>query len=721
MSIVYDSQNQIFYLESKNLSYLIRIDEFGYLQHLYYGKRIAREDVSYAVQRIWRAHSAYLPEQGPGHSHEVLSMECPMYGRGDFRESMLAFDFEGVRVGDFRYRKHEILPSKPRLRGMPSVSGGQTLVITLEDSIHHAETKLYYTVFEDLPVILRHNEVINRSGEEIVLDRAYSFAVDLPDPKWEMLSLYGAHLRERHVQKTKLHHGVVSIDSKYGVSSAQLNPFMALVRPHTTETTGDAYGFSLVYSGSYVLKVQVGQNDIARVLGGIQDYDFSWTLAPGETFVTPEAVLVYSDRGLGEMSRTYHDLYRQYLINPRYVNAPRPIVLNSWEAVYMDFDTEKLCQMIRAIGGTGIDTFVLDDGWFGDRWDDRRSLGDWTVNPRKLPWGLQPVIDCAHENGLKFGVWFESEMVNPDSELYRAHPDWLIHAPGLEPCQGRCQCVLDLTRQEVRDYIVEAMGKVLSEHAIDYVKWDMNRSLTENYSHHLGKRGKEFAHRYVLGLYEVLERVVHGYPHVFFEGCASGGARFDPAMLAYFPQIWTSDNTDAYERCFIQFGTSMCYPVSSMSCHVSVSPNHQNGRIADFETRTALATLGATGYELDPVKLTAEDAARIRRDVQDYHRVEELVLKGDLYRLDDPAEGNLFGQMLVSKDKDQALLVVMRPLYVANPTAMRVYPQGLDQERQYQIPELGLTLRGDTLMHVGLLLDFGPGDFKARKFHIHEI
>ena len=718
MSIFFDPSNRSFYLESKNLSYVIQINEFGFLQHLYYGKRIAREDVSYAVQRIWRAHSAYLPGQGSWDSHEVLSMECPLYGRGDFRESMLAFDFGGVRVGDFRYSQHEILPTKPQVAGMPSVAGGETLVITLEDDVHAVQIKLFYTVFEDLPVILRHNEIINRGREALTLDRAYSFAVDLPDDQWELLSLYGAHLRERHVQKTKLHHGVVSVDSKYGVSSAQLNPFMALVRPCTTETAGEAYGFSLVYSGSFVLKTQVGQNDIARVLGGIQDYDFGWTLAPEEQFVTPEAVLVYSDSGLGTMSRAYHDLYRQHLINPRYVDAPRPIVLNSWEAVYMDFDTEKLCQMIRAIRGTGIDTFVLDDGWFGDRWDDRRSLGDWTVNPKKLPQGLQPVIDCAHENGLKFGIWFEPEMVNPDSALCRAHPDWLIHAPQLEPCQGRSQCVLDLTRQEVRDYIVAAVGKILTDYPIDYVKWDMNRSLTENYSQHLGERGKEFAHRYVLGLYEILERLVHGYPHIFFEGCASGGARYDPAMLAYFPQIWTSDNTDAYERCFVQYGTSMCYPVSTMSCHVSVSPNHQNGRVADFETRTALATLGATGYELDPGKLTAEDAARIYQDVQDYRRVEDLVRNGDLYRLDDPAEGNLFSEILVSKDQEKALLVVMRPLCVANPTAMRVYPRGLAEDKQYQIPELGLQLRGDTLMHVGLLLDFGCGDFKARKFHI---
>ena len=721
MGIFYDSNNKSFYLESKNLSYLFKIDEFGFLQHLYYGKRIAREDLDYSVHKAVRGHTAYLAEMGPENTYEVLSAECPLYGRGDFRESMLAFDFGGVRVGDFRYQSHEILPQKPHLSGMPSVDGGQTLVVSLEDSVHKVGIKLYYTVFENLSVILRHTEITNHSREEIILDRTYSFAVDLPDAKWELLSLHGAHLRERHMQKTRLHHGVVSLDSKYGVSSAQLNPFMALVRPYTNETMGEAYGFSLVYSGNFVFKAQVGQNDIVRILGGIQDYDFNWTLAPKETFTTPEAVLVYASNGLGEMSRTYHDLYRQHLINPRYVKSSRPIVLNSWEAVYMDFDTEKLCQMICSIQGTGIDTFVLDDGWFGDRWDDHRSLGDWYANPKKLPHGLKPVIDCAHKYGLKFGIWFEPEMTNFDSDLYRAHPDWIIHAPGLEPCQGRFQYVLDLTRQEVRDYIVTSMADILSAYEIDYVKWDMNRSLTENYSAHLECRGKEFAHRYVLGLYEILERIVHGFPHIIFEGCASGGARFDPAMLAYFPQIWTSDNTDALERCFIQYGTSLCYPVSAMSCHVSVCPNHQNGRVVDFDTRTALATLGATGYELDPEKLTVADAARIHHDTEKYRSVESLVLEGDLYRLNDPAEGNLFAELLVSKDKESALLVAMRPLCVANGTAVRVYPQGLATETLYEICELNLTRRGSTLMHAGLLLDFGLGDFKAQMLHIHAV
>ncbi len=719
MSILFREENKTFYLESKGLSYVFRVDGFGFLQHLYFGRRIARENLEYTVFRTARGHSAYLANMGPENTYEVLSSECPLYGRGDFRESMLAINAAGVRVGDFQYLCHEILDSKPALAGMPSVKGGQTLVVTLGDSLHKLEIKLYYTVYEELSAITRHAEITNRGSEEVILDRAYSFSLDLPDANWQMLSLHGAHLRERHIQRIHLHHGVVSIDSKYGVSSSQLNPFAAFVRADTTEKHGEAYGINLVYSGNFVIKTQVGQNDVARILGGINDYDFAWYLGEQESFVTPEAVLVYSADGLGQMSRTFHDLYRQYLMSPRYVREKHPIVLNSWEAVYFDFDTESLCQLIRAVKGSGVDTFVLDDGWFGDRKDDHSSLGDWYTNPEKLPYGLKPIVNCAHECGLKFGLWFEPEMANPDSELCRAHPDWIIHVDGLEPCQGRFQCVLDLTRADVRDYIVTAVSAVLTEYGIDYVKWDMNRSLTENYSAHLGVRGKEFAHRYVLGLYDILDRLVNGFPEIFFEGCASGGCRFDPAMLYYFPQIWTSDNTDAYERCFIQYGTSLCYPASSMSCHVSVCPNHQNGRVTDFSARTALASLGPTGYELDPRRLTEEELAQIRHDTALYRKREHLLLNGDLYRLNDPAEGNLFAEQIVSKDKKEALITVMRPLCVANGTAIRIYPQGLEEDRLYSVE--GITRRGSTLMYAGLLLNFEQGDFKTKTLHLNAV
>ena len=722
MSIFFDNTTKTFYLESAELSYIFNIDKFGFLEHLYYGARIARDDLEYSVFRTARGHSAYLAEMNRENTFEVLSQEFPLYGRGDFRESAFAFDNAGVRVGDFKYKNHVILDKKPELSGMPSVKGGETLIVTLCDGLNNIEIDLYYTIFEDLPVILRHNEIRNCSNNEIKIDRIYSFALDLPDGDFEFISLHGAHLRERHIQKNKLHHGVVSIDSKYGVSSSQLNPFAAIARPNVDEESGEVYAFNLVYSGNFVIKAQLGQNDIARVLGGINDYDFEWKLGAGESFVTPEAVMVYSDAGLGKMSRAFHDLYRKYLINPRFVNVSRPIVLNSWEAVYFDYDESKLCELIKAVKDTGIDTFVLDDGWFGNRNDEFTGLGDWYPNPQKLPNGLKPVIDCAHENGLKFGLWFEPEMAIKDSNIYKEHPDWMIHVDGLEPCQGRFQYVLDLTREDIRDHIVGIVSKCLRENEIDYVKWDMNRSLTENYSAHLGSRSEEFAHRYVLGLYDICERIINGFPEIFFEGCASGGCRFDPGMLYYFPQIWTSDNTDALARCPIQYGTSLCYPLSSMSCHVSVCPNHQNGRVTDFSSRTDIASLGATGYELDPRSLTKEEIETIKRDTFAYKEREDLILDGDLYRLSYPVGGKLFAEQIVSKNKKESYIVVMRPLCQANGNAERIYPRGICADKLYRIEELGgLILHGSTIMNAGLLINFEQGDFKTKSLTIRSV
>ncbi|MBQ8885221.1 MAG: alpha-galactosidase [Clostridia bacterium] len=718
MAIYFDVKTKTFYLESKNLTYAFCVDQAGFLNHLYFGKRIAREELGFSVHSVDRGHGAYPPDFGRDHSLSIFLNECPTYGRSDYRESMLAFDFDGVRVGDLVYDGYTVYETKPLLSGMPSVRGGETLAVSLKDVLHGARVVLYYTVFEELPVILRHAEVVNESDEAFMLDRAYSFCLDFPDKNWETVTLHGAHLRERFMERTSLSHGVFSVDSKRGVSSAQMNPFMAIVRKNTDEETGEAYGFNLVYSGDFTFKAQIEQDDSLRVLGGLNDYDFSWLLKAGEKFVTPEAVMVYSENGLGDMSRSFHDLYRTYLINPRFVNASRPIVINNWEATYMNFDTQKLCEIVDSVRGTGIDTFVLDDGWFGARNTDKAGLGDWVVNEKKVD--LKKVIDYTHKNGLKFGLWFEPEMVNKDSELYRAHPDWAIHADGLEPCLGRDQLVLDLTRDEVRQYVIDSVSAILNAYEIDYVKWDMNRPLTDNYSAWLKKQGKEFHHRYVLGLYQLCEALVNGFPSVFFEGCASGGCRFDPAMLYYFPQIWTSDDTDAYMRTFIQYGTSLCYPLSAHSCHVSVCPNHQCGRVTPFASRGHVAHLGATGYELDTAKMTQEELQEVKKQVEEYKAMEALVLHGDLYRLNDPAKENLFAEMLVSKDKTNAHLTVFRPFAVPNGPAIRVYPRGLKDDATYYIPELDLTRTGATLMRVGLLVCLNWEDFASATYRFIE-
>ena len=720
--IFYDEGIRTFYLESKDMTYAFCISVHGFLQHLYYGKRIAREDLSYSVYHIDRGHGSNIAGAPRNESLNVYGNECPTYGRSDYRQSMIAVcDEAGVRVGDWRYAGHRILKEKPELKGLPSVRGKETLVVKLREERMRAEVELFYTVFEELPVILRHMEVCNCGEGSFWLDRAFSFCVDLPDNKWEAVTLPGAHLRERFMERTALSHGTFTVESKRGVSSGQMNPFLAVIRENTGEEQGEVYGFNLVYSGDFALKAESEQNDELRIVGGINDYDFSWEVHPGEVFTTPEAVMVYSSQGIGGMSRTFHDLYRNYLVNPRFSKRPRPVVINNWEATYMDFTTEKLCAIIESVKGTGIDTFVLDDGWFGVRNHDRSGLGDWFVNMDKLPQGLQPIIDCAHANGMKFGLWFEPEMVNTDSDLYRRHPDWAIHVEGLVPCTGRDQLVLDLSRDEVCEYIIESVSKILRENAIDYVKWDMNRTLTDNYSAHLGRNAKELHHRYMLGFYRICEALVNGFPDVFFEGCASGGCRFDPGMLYYFPQIWTSDDSDAYMRTIIQYGTSLCYPLATHSCHVSVCPNHQSGRVTPFASRGDIAHLGATGYELDTTKCPKEELVQIKEQVTQYREMQELILSGDLYRLNNPLKENLFCEMLVSKDQKKAHITLMVPICVPNGRALRIYPRGLCPEAFYEIPELGLVKRGDTWMNLGILVQSPFGDFGTKTYRMVQV
>ncbi len=721
MSIYFDDGKKTFYLESKDITYAFRIHESGFLQHLYYGKRIAREDLSHLPHWVIRGHAAHTQRTDRSESLDDMLLECPVYGRSDFRESMLAFDCNGVRVGDFLYESHEILSAKPPVEGMPSLRGGETLAVVLKDRLRKLTVRLYYGVYENVSAIARRMEIVNEGEKAVQLDRAYSFALDLPDHNYQTVVLRGAHLRERYVDRKQLGYGVFVADSKFGVSSGQMNPFMALVRKDTNEEQGIAYGFQIIYSGNFALKAEVGQSGTTRIVGGVNDYDFAWSLGVGERFSTPEGVLVYSDEGLGGMSRAFHDLYRDYLFPERFAKSPRPVVLNNWESTEFDFTGEKLCELIESASGTGIDTFVLDDGWFGARNGETAGLGDWVINQTKIVGGFKKIIDCAHAHGMKFGLWFEPEMVNFDSDLYRTHPDWIIHVDGVEPCIGRFQVVLDLTRKEVRDYLVESMSKILSENEIDYVKWDMNRSITENYSAHLKERGKEFAHRYVLGLYEILDRLTTAFPHLFIEGCASGGCRFDPAMLAYCPQIWTSDNSDAYSRTIIQHGTSMCYPLSSMSCHVSVCPNRQTGRVSPYASRTAIAHLGATGYELDPTKLTKEEYDQIEGDIREYRAIEDLVLTGDLYRLANTVDDELFAQLLMAKDKSKGVLTIMKPLYVANGEPIRIYPKGLLEDATYRVEELNLTLQGSTFMNAGIIVYMPWGDYQTKVFHIYKV
>lgn len=721
--ITFDKKTQAFFLDGKSVTYAFFINAAGFAEHLYYGRRIPHDDLRYTRKVGAVSCFATMPD-GDDRPHMDSSYghfppEISFFGTGDYREPTVMVEHAtGDRLVEFLYDGYEILDHKPKISGIPSMDGGETLVLHLRDRVTGMGADLYYTVYPDCDVIARRIVYINGGTSRVTLRRAYSFALALPGQAYDVMTLYGGWARERQIERTPMRHGVTSVDSKRTTSSATLNPFIGIMDKDATEEFGEVWGISLVYSSSFVLLAEGTSDGSTVVSGGIQDFDFAWQLEPGTQFETPEAVIAYSAAGIGGMSRAFHDAFRSHLINRRFVHTPRPLLINNWEGTYFNFDNEKLMAIVDAVEGTGIDTFVLDDGWFGKRDNDRSGLGDWVVNTQKMQGGLRPVIDHVHAKGMKFGLWFEPEMVSEDSDLYRAHPDYAISAPNRSNCHSRHQLMLDLTRAEVRDYIVNSVNDILHNNGIDYVKWDYNRNVTESFS--VGRapdQQAEFAHRYALGLYDLCERIVEANPTVFFEGCAGGGARFDPAMLHYFPQIWTSDDSDAEERTWIQYGTSIVYPLSAMSCHVSICPNHQTGRTTPFATRADIAHLGATGYELDTTTFSAADRAETKQQVAEYRRCQQLILDGDLYRIDNPFDGNFFTEAIVSKDQTTAILIAYRRMGRVNNEVHRVRMRGLDPNKRYYVEELEQEFSGATLMQVGLAPSYPQGDFTTVKFH----
>ena len=723
--ITYEAQSKCFLLSGKNYSYCMYINRAGLLQHLYWGKKIGAADAAFLVA----AHGLPASPNPDDYNKEIatdgMPAECGSFGRGDFRPATVVVRRkDGAAMSRFRYVSHKIVKGALHLQGMPCArKADETLILTLKDDFSDIELDLNYSVSEDSDVLVRSAVIRNAGKDAAEIAKAFSFCTELPDTRgtYSALRLAGSWARERTPVITPLAEGTLRIESARGYSSHQMNPFLAVLSEGCGEESGECYGFNLLYSGSFAITADVSHNKSIRVQGGINDFLFGWQLQGGETFATPQAALCYSAEGTGGMSRAYHDFFREYIIDPKRVYMRRPVVINNWEATYFDFDNEKLFSIIDEAAKLGMDTFVLDDGWFGKRDGDASGLGDWFVNEKKLKGGLKAVIGHCKEKGLKFGLWFEPEMVSEDSDLYRAHPDWAIGKAGAEPCRSRNQLVLDFTRKEVVDYIFETVSKILRENEISYVKWDKNRDITENYTASLpADRQGEFWHRYALGFYDLAERLTKAFPNVFFEGCAGGGGRFDGGALYYFPQIWTSDDTDGLERTKIQWGTSMCYPVSAMSCHVSACPNHQTGRTTPFATRGAVASLGATGYELDLTKLSEEEKVQVREQIENYKQIDELVLRGDLYRLADPFKGNYFCEMLVSKDKSKAYVVGER--FRGDPCDHdRVLKLcGLDEGKTYAIRELNVTASGAALMGAGL---FCPRlhDCGSWVWHIEEV
>ena len=711
MPVLFHPESRTFHLKNSYYSYLMKILPDGTPGQLYFGAPlIDREDFDHLLELRNRPMQVNCSPRWDCFSLDSVKLEYPCAGTTDFRRTALEAALpDGSRTLEPRYLSHEMISGKPKLPGLPATYVEQdgeadTLILTLLDQPTGLKVHLRYTVFAGCAALARSVTLENTGAAPLTLTRAMSLALDLPDGEYQWMEFIGGWGKERTPMLRDLAPGVTSVESVQGCSSAQENPFVILKRKETTEFSGEALGLSLVYSGNFLLQAQVDSWGLTRLMGGIHPEGFGWVLYPGESFTTPEAVLAYTRSGLNDLSQTYHRLYRTRLARGEWRDKPRPVLLNGWEAAYFDFDHNRMLDLAASAAQLGVELFVLDDGWFGhDRNHDRASLGDWFPNLNKLPGGVARLAGEIHQLGMLFGLWFEPEMVNQDSDLYRAHPDWVIRTPGREPGVGRNQYVLDFSRQEVVDNLFSQMEQVLEEGKVDYVKWDMNRCITQPYSAALpSHRQGEFYHRYIVGVYSLYERLIARFPHILFESCSSGGNRFDPGMLYYAPQAWCSDNTDAIARLQIQYGTSYCYPISSMGSHVSVCPNHQVFRNTPLETRFGVAMFGAFGYELDVTALPQDQREKIKAQIAWFKQHRSLLQQGAFYRLKSPFEGNLAGWMVVSEDKTQAIAAEYKILTQANAPCRRLKLAGLDPHIRYAVN--GQNPRyGDELMQAGLV------------------
>ncbi len=731
MSIRHIEDRSLFVLQAGASTYVLKISEHGVLLHLYWGSALGGPlDGVDHCRVLDRAFSPTLAGAPKGVSLDTLPQEYPTHGSSDFRQPALEVfqPTDGSRIVSLRYAGHRIEAGKPALDGLPSThiessDAADTLTITLEDKLIGLRVELLYTVFNDHPVITRSARIVNAGTAPLEIRRALSASVDFDTDVagHEFIQLSGAWARERDAHFSKLRPGVQAVDSRRGTSSHQHSPFIALAERGADEEHGEVRAFNLVYSGNFLAQAELDQFACTRAQIGINPFDFAWRLAPGDAFQTPEAVLVYSADGLGGMSRALHRFYRRHLLPAAWRDRERPILVNNWEATYFNFDAAKLEAIATAGAELGVELFVLDDGWFGKRDNDHTSLGDWFVDRKKLPGGLTDLAERIKARGVEFGLWFEPEMISVESELHRAHPDWCIHVPGRPRTEGRQQLVLDFSRAEVREAIYESVSKILRETPITYVKWDMNRHLTEVGSAALpADRQQETAHRFVLGLYELMGRFTRDFPHILFEGCSGGGGRFDPGILAYFPQIWTSDDSDAIQRLRIQYGTSLAYPFSTMAAHVSAVPNHQVGRVTPLRTRGDVAFTGTFGYELDLGAMTDDEKAEVRRQTTFYKQVRGLLMSGDLYRLKSPYDSQETAWMIVSTDKAEALVTHVTVLAEPNAPCARLKLRGLDPSKTYRVRrgDTETCVAGDVLMHAGLPVPVALGDFHSVQWHL---
>lgn len=723
IQVVTTEQSTLFTIRTKHTTYQMKADEYGVLLHLWYGASV-EGDMSYLLDYpdVGFSGNLYEAENRRTYSLNTLPLEYATEGVGDFRiPAVAATHADGSNALDLRYQSYNILKGKYAIAGLPAVYAdedeAETLEIVLKDTATDLQVTLRYGVLPELDMLTRCVSIQNLGTTPITLTKAASFCLDLPYGKWEWMHFHGRHAMERITERTPLIHGIQESSSTRGTSSHHQNPTAILCTPDCTETNGSCFGAAFLYSGSFQTKIEYDQMRQARMVMGLHPDLFRWELQPNATFDTPEVLFTYSDSGLETLSHRFQKTIREHVCRGKYQKIERPVLINNWEATYFDFNEEKILKIAEEAARLGVDMLVLDDGWFGKRDDDCSGLGDWFVNEQKLRGGLGTLVQKVKALGMRFGIWFEPEMISEDSDLYRTHPDWAIQIPGRNPMRSRYQLLLDLSNPDVQDYLYERISDILNSADISYVKWDMNRSISDWYTALLpAKRQGELPHRYVLGVYALLERLTSAFPEVLFEGCSGGGGRFDAGMLYYCPQIWCSDDTDAYERTIIQYGTSFFYPVSAVGSHVSVVPNHQTGRVTPIETRAVTAMAGSFGYELDLNLLSDEEKESVTKQIQQFKEYGSLIHNGTYYRLSNPLEDAYALWAFVSEDKKEVLVQGMIFRTEANMVRHCVSLRGLDAKAVYRTKD-GAAYTGDTLMHAGVLLPKSWGDYYPVSMH----
>lgn len=728
MAIKFDEIKRFFCIETDNSEYQIWADDFGLLRHVWYGAKVGMNmDYLQVYPNLGFSGNIYDACNERSYSIDTLPLEYSCDGIGDYRCNAVAVQHSnGSCALDLRYYDFKITKGKYGIKGLPSVYAdnfqeAETLEIILKDNASDIYVTLRYGVLPHLDIITRSAVIDNKGKESVYLTNAASLCLDIPRDYTQWIHFSGKHNSERTPIRLDLFQGIQESSSRRGTSSHQQNPAVIICNEECTETSGNSIGAMLLYSGSFSARVDYDQLKQVRLVMGINSELFCWELKAGDSFYTPEAVLSFSNNGFEQLSHNFHKTIRNHICRGKYKHAERPILINSWEAAYFTFDDEKLISLAKSAAELGIDMLVLDDGWFGKRNDDCSGLGDWFVNTDKIKGGLGALADKVKSLGMKFGLWFEPEMISEDSNLYRTHPDWAIAIPNRKPNRSRFQLVLDMTREDVRDYLYNSISAILKSAEISYIKWDMNRSACDWFSHRLNAENMgEMPHRYVLGVYELLERLVNDFPDVLFEGCSGGGGRFDGGMLYYCPQIWCSDDTDAYERTKIQYGTSFFYPISAMGSHVSAVPNHQTGRVTSFETRAIAAMSGSFGYELDPSKLSEEEKNQIKEQIIRFKKYRKIIHNGEYYRLTNPLKDNLAVWEYVSEDKKEILVHGMQFRAVPSSVGTAVKLRGLDTNRLYKISGDDRIYTGSALMNSGILLTAPWGDFYPYEFYITE-